>query len=294
MKKLLSILFFLALVGSKADAGTLLFQAEDFRPSSIDTANCTLKRPELKCCEDNTGTSCNSQGCVVGDTCATAPFDTCAVQNGDSGRRCCTDGLAGDCQQVPNGEKEFLCDSNGDCTGNDTCTGINAPWECCDGPGSGAVCDTYDTCASAAYTNGSQLPLPRWACTDTNSPKLYAFKNVPNDISSGYELTCFMWWGSKSKTGNGVFKLRAVAVNSDATSAPPTRSQNTITSQVSQMPYWRVHSGTATFCIEDASTGNCCTSNDCKNKLVKLEVQYDVSSTIADAAEIRGAVCDYE
>ncbi len=300
MKKfLLALAAFLCVAAPAYPQAGFFIPAKLFNPGYAYTGDCTLKAPSPRCCADFTGASCDPTPvyCETNADCS-GGYTKCVVLQGDHGQRCCTSSAATDCQRYQSGvaSGDAYCDSNSDCTGNSLCTGNTIPFSCCTGNGTG-TCSGYATCANK-YPIGSELPFPKWECTDSNSPKLYAEFAVPDDLTS-YTLTCSVHFNTKAitNTTSAVFKLRAMAMNSWNHPGTPTLTGGnfpTITVSNARNPFWRTISGTGSFCIEDANnSGNCCTGSSCKNKILKLELTLDSTTTVATPVRIRGVYCSY-
>lgn len=272
MKKIffLSCVFLLMRV-TASQAGGFAIDAQRLHPASIFAADCLFKAPLRRCCTDHTAASCNAaQGCQISGDCPSSPNLTCATVGGDNGMRCCTNSGASSCESSGGGNADTTCDADADCAGH----------------------GSFTTCAPA-YGSGSELPFPKWECDPTNSPILYGYHDVPDDINSSYDLTCFLLWNAKAVSGAVTYKLRAIAIDDYASSAAPSLTGGdfpSITQTVSTHPYWRNSTGTGTFCIEDASTGACCTGSACKGKIIKIAITVDAGSTIA-LPRTRAIVC---
>ena len=294
MKKLflaLALLLSCLSMPPQASAYDFVVMAKRMYPGTDFTDDCTLKAPLRKCCTDASASSCSNEGCQASADCS-APNSVCSVIGGDNGFRCCTDVTASSCQTVGSGSKDAVCNSNGDCTGNTLCTGSGAPFSCCSGPNAGS-CGSFTTCAGAAYTGGSELPFPKWECADAGSPKLYFETTIPDSITTN-SATCYIDWNSKSLTGNGVFKMRAVVLNSAGASAAPSLTGSdfpSTTSAAATRPYWRKKTSGLSFCLEDANTAACCSGSACHKRRAKFEITVDSGTTVANPPRIALVFC---
>ncbi len=300
--KFLWVLLGLIFLTGPAQAAEFYIPARLFYPGVAYTGDCTLKVPSPRCCTDYTGGTCNDTLCKTDAQCP-APggdpaYGKCVVLQGDTGRRCCSSAVTPtDCQRYTTAntdDADALCTVDADCTGHTLCANSDDPYDCCTGVGAGSSCDTYSHCANR-YHDGSELPLPKWECTDANSPKLFAERPVPDDMTSS-TMACSVDFNTRSNaSGKSVFfGMRAIAVNGLGHTAAFSRSVTSISKNTSRRPYWRAIAGPGAPCIEDGNTpGSCCSGNNCKGKIMKFELTLDSATTVTTPVRIRGLHCTY-
>lgn len=286
MKYFLSLLVLFCWISS-ASAVNFDIPVKFFAPGSADSADCTLSGGDRLCCDTPAAGTCNDVRCESETDCDGYGYD-CAVPNGDSGWRCCTDSTAADCERVNGGSwgADYACTSNADCTGSAECIGTDNPFDCCTVGGAG--CNSYGTCAPA-FPGGSEIKGPRWSCDPTGAPSLYAITDVPSSITSAtYTVSCVVEWTTPELSKTAQFKMRAVALPGKTTTLTPSMTGGnypSTTSTSSNHAYWRKVSSALSFCIEDGSNpGNCCSGSTCKNYRVKWQLDITNSST---ASEVR-------